>query len=124
MITGLGIDLVDISRIEELILKWKRKVIDKVFTKEEFLYCSKHNKPYQHYASTFAVKEALIKAYGKGKLSLKEIEVIRQASGRPVVNLYGNTKDIIDSAGVDNIHVTITHDAGYSIAVVILEKNN
>ena len=122
MIVGLGVDLVKINRFEMVIEKWQEKLINKIFTNKEHLYCSRHKNSTQHYAATFAVKEALIKAYGKGYVKLKEIEIQRNDTGKPFICLYGDTKKKINSLGVDNIHISITHDGDYSMAVVILEK--
>jgi len=122
MIVGIGVDLVKINRFELLIDKWQEKIIKRIFTNEEHLYCSRHKKPPQHYAATFAVKEAVIKAYGKGDVKFKEIEILRQDTGKPIICLYGDTKKKINYMGVDNIHISITHDGDYSIAVAILEN--
>lgn len=122
MIVGLGVDLVKIKRFEVLIEKWQKKIINRIFTNKEYLYCSMHKNPPQHYAATFAVKEAVIKAYGKGDVKLKEIEILRQDTGKPQVCLYGNTKEKINSTGADFIHISITHDGDYTIAVAILEN--
>lgn len=122
MIVGLGVDLVKIRRFEILIEKWQEKIINRIFTNEEHLYCSGHKNSPQHYAATFAVKEAVIKAYGKGGVKLKEIEILRHDTGKPFICLYGDTKEKIDLLGVDNIHISITHEGDYSMAVVILEK--
>ncbi len=121
MIVGLGIDLVKIDRIEKLVDTWDKKFLNKIYTKEEIQYCSRHKRSAQHYASTFAVKEAFIKAHGRGNINFKDIEVIRGKTGKPKINLYNNAKDIIQNKSIINIHVTITHDADYSVAAVILE---
>ena len=122
MIVGLGVDFVKIRRFELLIEKWHDRLINRVFTSEENIYCSKHKNSPQHYAATFAVKEAIIKAYGKGDIKLKEIEILRHHTGKPFVCLYGDAKEKIGLLGVDNIHISISHDGDYSIAVAILEK--
>ena len=122
MIIGIWIDLVQISRFDSLIDICQEKIINTIYTEQEHSYCSKHKYSSQHFAATFAVKEALIKAFGRSTLRLKEIECVRNDYGKPIVQLHGSTKEMIRSYGVEIIHVTITHDAEYSVAVVILEK--
>ncbi len=122
MIIGLGLDFVQISRFEVLIGKWQGKIINKLFTNNEYLYCSKYKNSCQHYAGTFAVKEALIKAYGKGDIKFKDIEVLRTDNGKPAIHLHGRAKEKIDLTGTDSIHVTITHDNDYAVAAVIMES--
>jgi holo-[acyl-carrier protein] synthase len=121
MISGLGIDLVQIHRIKEIIEKWDQKFTERIFTSEEIKYCSNHKNPHLHYASTFAAKEALIKAHGRGNLKFKEIEIVRENTGKPIIKLSGNALTIIKNNNINNISVSLTHDGDYSIAVVVLE---
>ncbi len=123
MISGLGIDLVKIERIKDIVEKWNVKFTARLFTANEINYCSRHKNPYVHYASTFAAKEAFIKAHGRGNIKFKEIEVIRENTGKPVIKLYGNALNLINSKDISNINVTMTHDGDYSVAVVVLEKS-
>lgn len=122
MIDGLGIDLVKIERIKDIIERWDKKFTSKLFTENEITYCTGHKQPHLHYASTFAAKEAFIKAHGRGNLKFKEIELIRENSGKPVIRLHGKALEIIHKKKINNISVSLTHDGDYSIAVVVLEK--
>jgi len=122
MIVGLGVDLVKINRIKDIIDKWHKKFTSKIFTSEEIKYCSKHKYSFLHYASTFAAKEAFIKAHGRGNLRFKEIELLRENTGKPIINLHGSALQIIKSKNINNISVSLTHDGDYSIAVVVLEN--
>ena len=121
MIDGLGIDLVKINRIKDIIEKWDEKFTTKLFTLQEIKYCSRHKIPYLHYASTFAAKEALIKAHGRGNLRFKEIELIRENTGKPFIKLHGSALQIMNKKNINNISVSLTHDGDYSVAVVVLE---
>ncbi len=122
MIDGLGVDLVKIERIKHIIDKWDKKFTAKLFTDNEIQYCSKHKNQYLRFASTFAAKEALIKAHGRGNLKFKEIEILREVTGKPQVNLHGNAQKLINDKHITTINVTITHDGEYTVAVVVLEK--
>lgn len=75
-------------------------------------------------AGRFAVKEAFAKAlHGARGVGWHEVEVRREPSGRPVLELTGNAKARAESFGANAWHVSISHDAGIAAAVVILEKN-
>jgi len=122
MIDGLGIDLVKINRIKDIIEKWDTKFTSRLFTPLEIDYCSKHKTPYLHYASTFAAKEALIKAHGRGNIKFKEIEILREDTGKPIIKIHGNAMQIMKNKDIHNISVSLTHDGDYAIAVVVLEN--
>ncbi len=127
MIDGIGIDIVKISRIKAAYEKWGERFIMRVFTEREISYCSRKRRPFQHYASRFCAKEAFLKALGVGKKSgigWRDIEVINEKSGRPILKLYGLAKDMLVEKGIKSVHLSISHDekADIGIAFVILEK--
>ena len=86
MISGMGIDLVEIARIDKIISRWGDLFVRKVFAEEEISYCRKHVLPAMHFAARFAAKEACLKALGIGLgmgVGLKEIWVSRSDKGVP-----------------------------------------
>ncbi len=119
-----GTDIIEISRIRESIENLGEKFINKIYTKAEIDYCeSKKTQKYQHYAARFAAKEAAFKAISwklknKYEISWKDIEVIADEQGRPLLSINGiNTNDIV------NMDISISHCKEYAIAnVVILVK--
>jgi len=123
MIIGMGIDLVDVSRIESIIFRWHERFLKRVFTDTEIKYCNNKKNPAQRFATRFAAKEAFIKAlYPKQQegVRFQDIEIDQEA-GRPIINLYGKVKDAAKQSGVNKIHVMLSHDGDYGIANVILE---
>jgi holo-[acyl-carrier protein] synthase len=69
------------------------------------------------------VKEAFAKALdGARGVGWHEVQVRRAASGRPILELTGNASAMVERFGADTWHVSITHDAGVAVAVVILEQ--
>ena len=123
MIVGIGIDLVSVSRISEKIKS--DAFIDKVFSAVEIKYCESTANRGQHYAARFAVKEAFLKATGKGLLAdldLKNIEVIKDSSEKPVLTLSGAFKKMQNVQGWSAIHVSLSHEGDSAVAVVIIEK--
>lgn len=113
MIKGIGIDIVEIKRVEKLIKKYGSRFINRTFTKKEIQYCRHKPNPAQHYAGRFAVKEAIIKALGK-PLTLKEIEVDKG----PKLKLTGKAKNALEDK---KILLSISHDHEYAVAQAILE---
>ncbi len=124
MILGIGVDLVDVQRIEGVIFRWEEKILKRLFTDDEIKYCNNKKNPAQRFASRFAAKQAFIKAlYPKSAdgINYQDIE-IDQHSERPGVNMHGAVKKRADSLGVENVHLMVSHDGNYAVANVILEK--
>lgn len=118
MITGIGVDLIEINRISNACEK--KGFLNRCFTDDEIkLIDSK----WQRAAGNFAVKEAVVKMLGTGfrGISLKEIEVLRDELGKPYVNLYGKAADLAKTQRVTTIHVSITNTKDYVNAFVIGE---
>jgi len=125
MVLGIGIDLVNIPRIERLLQKWGDRFKKRVFSQEEINYSQRYKRSSERLAANFAVKEAFFKALGKGfkgNIRMLDIEVIRDEYGKPYVNLYGNAKQVAEMMGIKSVYVSISHDCDYATAVLILEK--
>jgi holo-[acyl-carrier protein] synthase len=123
MIAGIGIDTVSIARMTTSIQR--DAFIIKVFSKAEIEYCNANSKKGQHYAVRFAAKEAFLKASGKGLTAgydLKDIEIVHEASGKPVINLYGVFAKLRIENQWTSIHLSLSHDADRAVAIVIIEK--
>ncbi len=125
MIYGIGMDLVQVSRIRGALERWGDRFQKKVFTPGEIRYCLRKRNPYSSFAARFAAKEALVKALGIGirrGVHWKDVEVQRGPLGKPVLKLSGKASEICRGAGIENLLLSLTHDGDYSGAVVILEK--
>jgi holo-[acyl-carrier protein] synthase len=123
MILGIGIDLVDVLRIEAIIFRWQERFLRRIFTDKEISYCNNKKDPAQRFATRYAAKEAVVKAlYPKGTegISMHDIE-IGQSEGRPEVALYNQSKDYSEKLGVKKIFIMLSHDGNYGVAQVILE---
>jgi holo-[acyl-carrier protein] synthase len=112
----IGVDIIEIDRIERAIARWGEGFLHRVYTDREVrLYQQKPSS----LAVRFAAKEAVIKALGKpASISLKEIEILSEQNGRPVVNLYGRTQDQARSLGLDRFAISLSHSKEYAIAMV------
>ena len=100
MIAGIGTDLVEIYRIEEMILRGRH--LSRIFTTTELAYAKDNATTL---AGNFAVKEAVSKVFGTGFFGVEpyEIEVLRNESGAPYVKLYGKAKEIAKDKQVSRI---------------------
>ncbi|MEN9748884.1 MAG: hypothetical protein RLZZ603_1576 [Actinomycetota bacterium] len=116
MILGIGVDLVDLARFEQHILENPR-LAERLFHPVE-----------QHYemrqlAGSFAAKEALVKALGgPDGLSWVEIKVTRDNAGKPWLDAEGASAERLREAGVDKLHLSISHDGGMLTAYVVAEQ--
>ena len=125
MIAGIGVDIVDIARVEALLSRYGNRFLARVFTEGEAGYAMSCARPAERLAGRFAVKEAVMKALGTGKshgILWKDIETVRARGGRPTVRLYGNAANLAKQKGNASVHVTIAHDGGKAVAFVVLES--
>ena len=124
MIYGIGVDLVDVRRMEAIIFRWQDRFLRRIFTEKEIHYCNNKKNPAQRFATRYAAKGAFIKAlFPKGIPGISFLEVeIDQKESRPVVNLSGKIKKYADETAVKKIHLMVSHDGNYGIANVVLES--
>ena len=125
MIAGIGVDIVDIGRIQALLDRYGDRFLSRVFTEAETLYAMGSANPAERLAGRFAVKEAVMKALGTGKsqgILWKDVETVRGPAGKPAVHLHGQAVKWAKLRGGGAVHVSITHDGGKAVAFVILEK--
>jgi len=108
---GIGIDIVEIKRLKKAVQKWGRLFTERVFTKTEIQYSMQKRSPYQHLAARFAAKEAVMKAFGRGEITFKEIEIFNDKFGRPFCKLHKKN---------GKISLSIAHTDKYAIASAIL----
>lgn len=124
MIVGLGLDIAEIDRIAAAIMRHGAPFIERLFTPSETAYCEKHKNRFERYAGRFAAKEAAMKALGTGwshGVRWRDIEVAREASGKPALHLSGVARELADRMGVKNISLSITHSENVALAEVIFE---
>lgn len=119
MIVGIGNDIVEIKRFENI--KNIELFIEKYYTGEEI---NASGGRISFFAANFSVKESVSKMFGTGirNFGLKDIEVLRDELGKPYVNLYGKAKEIAENRGINNILVSISDTDSYVTTVAIGEK--
>jgi len=123
MVAGVGIDLVMVGRLEAALRRWGERLAGRIFTQRERREAEQGGQSMASLAARFAAKEAFLKALGMGlfQVPFREVEVLREPSGRPVVHLHGKAKEICQGQGVRKVHISLSHDGGMAVAVVILE---
>jgi len=125
MILGLGIDLVEIERIANALVKYPDNFVNYILTKQEQNYCRQFKDPAPEIAARFAAKEALSKALGTGitnGIRWHDIEVIKDPEKPPRISLKGQAGEKALEMGINNIRLSLTHTKHYAAAVVTAEK--
>jgi holo-[acyl-carrier protein] synthase len=126
VIVGLGMDLVDIPRIERLLADQGDRAVRRLFTDAEAAYAMARAQPARHFAARFAAKEAAFKALaGTTEARLVgwlDIEVAPEWDGRPMLVLHGRAAERAAELGVTRSHLTLTHSDDVAGAVVVLES--
>ena len=124
MIYGIGIDMVEIPRIEKALERWGDRFLTRVFTQAEIKYCQQSLRAASRFALRFAAKEAFSKALGSGfrnGLGLRHIEVVRGPDGHPRLGLHMRAKELCERHGINNSFVSLSDSGLYAVAVVVLE---
>jgi len=122
MIIGIGTDIIEISRIEKAMNRTS-SFIERSFTDSEIQYFKSKGLKGNVVAGNFAAKEAISKAMGTGfrSFGLKDIEVLRDELGKPVVNLSEKIYRLLDVKKL-TIHVSISHNKENAIAYAVMEQ--
>ncbi|SCJ42711.1 Holo-[acyl-carrier-protein] synthase [uncultured Clostridium sp.] len=120
-ILDIGIDIVEIERVEKALQRNKR-FLDKLFTKEEIDYFKSKGLKTETIAGNFSAKEAISKALGTGirNFNFKDIEILRDKKGKPIVKTYNNLRKICIDYNVLEIKVSISHSKNYAVANAIV----
>lgn len=126
MIVGLGIDAVDIDRIERMFADKGDRMLNRLFTPDEQSFLSTKVAPAQHLAVRIAAKEATYKALAGNDLARGigwlEVEVFSRDDGAPQLRLHGRAAHRYAELSATSIHVSLTHSAATAVAVVIVER--
>ncbi len=124
MIVGIGVDIVEVGRVKDLLTRYRDRFVRRVFTDAEARYARGSVREAERLAGRFAVKEAVLKAFGTGKsqgMLWQDVETVRGPMGKPEVILYGKALKHMKNMNGNRIHVSITHDGGKAVAFVIIE---
>lgn len=123
MVLGLGIDLIEVQRIERSLGR-QEGLCERLFCPGEIAYCQEKRYPHVHFAARFAAKEALLKALGtglRGKMSWLDMEVVLDELGKPRMELRGECLKVLKRMGGRSTHLSLSHQNSTAAAVVIVE---
>jgi holo-[acyl-carrier protein] synthase len=116
---GVGIDLVSVDRIEQVIKRWGRRFLERVFTKGEIEYCSGRPAPARSLAARFAAKEAFIKSVSgrpAAGIRYRDVEVVIDGAGVPRIKTHGTARA---AAGLSSVSVSLSHEENLAVAIVL-----
>lgn len=126
MIRAIGIDIVEVKRIDDIIERWDDSFVKRIYSQEEIDYCYRKVRASMHFAARFAAKEAFVKCLGRelgNGVALRHITVINEQDGTPRLKLQQELADRLAECGLMTFHLSISHTENYATAVVILEDN-
>ncbi len=114
-----GVDIIEISRVGDVLSRYGDRFLRRVFTEAESAYC--RGRP-PNLAGRFAAKEAAMKALGTGVrgVAWRDIEVVRASSGAPSILLHGRAEARARRLGVEEISLSISHSRDYAVAFVVV----
>ena len=124
MILGLGTDIVEVARIGSAHSRWGESFLTRLLLPGEISWCLAQRVSAPHIAGRFAAKEAIAKAFGTGigeALGWHDMEVAREACGRPYVILHGGGHTLAAARGVRQVLISLSHTDQYATATAILE---
>lgn len=120
MVVGIGTDLIDIDRIEQT-LAHHSGFKNKLFSVREQAMLEEKQWRSETVAANFAGKEAVLKVFGTGLRNCKwtEIEILRDALGKPYVDLSGGAQKIAETLGIDEVLISLAHSKKQAVAYAI-----
>jgi holo-[acyl-carrier protein] synthase len=125
MILGIGIDIIEVGRIEDSHKRFGERFLNRVLRPNEISYCLSHKAPGPFLAARFAAKEAISKAFGTGigaHLGWQDMEVCRKESGEPFVVLHGKGQTLLESRRARAVLISLSHTASHATAMAVLES--
>lgn len=115
---GIGIDLLEIERLERALAR-RPRLAERLFTDAERVYAAAHARPGQHLAARFCAKEAVAKALALSVWSFRDVEVLG-GDGPPEVRLHGSVAARAEALGAQ-VNVSLTHTRRDAAAVAIVD---
>jgi len=125
MILGIGIDIIEVARIESSYQRFGERFLKRILLPDEIAYCLSHKAPGPFLAARFAAKEAISKAFGTGigaQLGWQDMQVCRKESGEPFVVLHGGGQTLLQTRSARAVLISLSHTQAHAAAVAILES--
>ena len=123
-VIGIGVDVIECSRIQRSIERFGDRFLHRVFTDGEIEYSMSMKFPERHLAARFAGKEAVAKAFGTGigkSMGWRNIDIRKKESGEPFLVFSGSAEVFAAKRGVISALITLSHTENYAVACAVLE---
>jgi holo-[acyl-carrier protein] synthase len=125
MIVGIGVDIIEITRVDEINQKFGERFARRVLTADEFLEFERRKRSSNYLATRFAAKEAVAKACGTGigeQLGFHSMQIENDAQGKPLLRFLEAADDLVESLQIRNALVSLSDEKHYVVAMVVLES--
>jgi holo-[acyl-carrier protein] synthase len=125
VLIGLGCDLIEVTRIKDVLERHGERFIKRVFTEEEQAYCNSLKFPHKHYAARWAAKEAVSKAFTTGigeHLGWTSVSVYHGSRKEPLVRLDEQGTALLKEVGATHVWLSLSHIDSHAMAVAALVK--
>ncbi len=125
MIVGVGVDIAETKRFENLYSRYGERIARRILTESEQVEFGRRNNPANYLATRFAAKEAAAKALGTGfgrGVGYKSIEIKNNNQGKPMLKFINTALELARQKKVENVFVSLSDEKHYVVAMVILER--
>lgn len=125
MITGMGVDIVEVYRMRDAVSRWGDNFLNKIFTPREIKYANSRRFSCQHLAARFAAKEAVVKAFGQPKkfpIKWTDVEILNDKEGKPVAEFHNDALKLKRRKRISGIIISMSHSKNYAVANAVLVK--
>jgi len=125
MIVGVGVDIAETKRFENLYSRYGERIARRILTESEQVEFGRRNNPASYLATRFAAKEAAAKALGTGfgcGVGYKSIEIKNNNQGKPMLKFINTALELARQKKVENVFVSLSDEKHYVVAMVILER--
>ncbi|MCH6564827.1 MAG: holo-ACP synthase [Proteobacteria bacterium] len=125
MIVGVGVDIAETKRFENLYSRYGERIARRILTESEQVEFGRRNNPASYLATRFAAKEAAAKALGTGfgcGVGYKSIEIKNNNQGKPMLKFINSALELARQKQVENVFVSLSDEKHYVVAMVILER--
>jgi holo-[acyl-carrier protein] synthase len=125
MIVGIGVDIVEIARVEKLHKKFSERFARRILTADELIEYERRDRNCSYLALRFAAKEAVAKACGigiGGELGFQEMQIDNDALGKPVLRFLDAASSLVERLQIRNALISLSDEKHYAVAMVVLES--
>ena len=123
-VLGIGVDMVQVERIQHSLDRFGERFMKRVFTEGEIAYCISMKFAARHFAARFAAKEAVSKAFGTGvgkAMGWRDIDVHKKKSGEPFLVLHGGAESLAKERAMKSAWISLSHTEHHAVAMVVIE---